>query len=359
MNIRFFNTFLLLIFFTFSFSQTTCSEGLTVEGNITSNYNGSAISCNSSCDGEITINAYDLDAGPLGSGPYEYEFSGPGVPSTGFGSQTVYSNLCAGIYNITVRDLSQEIVPGTGIYEQCTTNVNLQEPQSISFTVLTTIEPSCNTICDGQAFTVVSGGTGNLTINWSSGETGTNPSQLCTGVNSLIITDDNGCTLNTETVTINPTIDISTTLSGDTITANQSGLMYKWLDCNNGNMPIPGETNQSFTATTTGSYAVELTDMNSCTVTSNCVDINSLSIEGLRKNNFVVYQNINSNTIHVEAKKNLKYSINIYSIAGNKMTKEIFYNQSIIKLPMNYKSGLYIIEFKIDNKREYHKVILR
>src|ERR1019366_2485494 len=35
---------------------------------------------------------------------------------------------------------------------------------------------------------------------------------------------------------------ITTNLNRDTITANQNGATYQWLDCNNGNLPISGAT---------------------------------------------------------------------------------------------------------------------
>src|SRR5690606_25933768 len=55
-------------------------------------------------------------------------------------------------------------------------------------------------------------------------------------------------------------VDISTSLSGLTITAtNSSATSYQWIDCSD-DQPISGETNASFTATVNGSYAVILTE---------------------------------------------------------------------------------------------------
>src|SRR5690554_8114183 len=50
-------------------------------------------------------------------------------------------------------------------------------------------------------------------------------------------------------------VDTSTTGPGATITANASGGTYQWIDCNSG-LPITGETNQSFTPTMNGDFAV-------------------------------------------------------------------------------------------------------
>ncbi len=76
--------------------------------------------------------------------------------------------------------------------------------------------------------------------------TGTSPCiQFCVGLNS------------------------SVSISGNTLSALQNGASYQWIDCDNGNAPISGATSQTFTPTTSGNYAVEIT-FNGCTGLSNC-----------------------------------------------------------------------------------------
>jgi hypothetical protein len=80
-------------------------------------------------------------------------------------------------------------------------------------------------------------------------------------------------------------IIIDTTVSGSgtaVLTANQSGATYQWLNCDSGYTIIAGETNQSFTATVSASYAV-IINYNSCIDTSVCaLDI----AEGISENPF-------------------------------------------------------------------------
>lgn len=71
-------------------------------------------------------------------------------------------------------------------------------------------------------------------------------------------------------VTING-LDVTTTVASTTITANATGVTYQWIDCSN-NAPIAGETNQSFTATVTGDYAV-IVNNGTCGDTSVCENI--------------------------------------------------------------------------------------
>jgi M6 family metalloprotease-like protein len=77
------------------------------------------------------------------------------------------------------------------------------------------------------------------------------------------------------TVNVLPTIDLTITNTSPTLTSNQSGATYQWLDCDNGNAIIPSATNQVYSATLNGNYAVEIT-VGSCIDTSACENINGL-----------------------------------------------------------------------------------
>ena len=68
------------------------------------------------------------------------------------------------------------------------------------------------------------------------------------------------------------------TVSGTLLTADQAGASYQWLDCDNNDAEINGETNQSYTPTVTGNYAVEVT-LNGCVDTSACMLVDYTGIE--------------------------------------------------------------------------------
>ena len=78
--------------------------------------------------------------------------------------------------------------------------------------------------------------------------------------------------------------DVSTHLNGFNISANQTEAVYQWLDCNNGLSPISSATNQNYTATINGNYAV-IVSMNGCSDTSACVNLNSTGINEIVNNN--------------------------------------------------------------------------
>jgi len=77
-------------------------------------------------------------------------------------------------------------------------------------------------------------------------------------------------------------VDITVTSVGTLLTANEVNATYQWLDCDNGNAAIMGETNQSYTPTLTGNYAVELT-VGNCVDTSACFLVDFTGIIDLTK----------------------------------------------------------------------------
>jgi len=86
----------------------------------------------------------------------------------------------------------------------------------------------------------------------------------------------NGCdSVVTLDLTIN-TVDTTVTTQGLDITSSAVGVQYQWVDCDNGYSPINGETNQIFTASSNGNYAVIVTDV--CSDTSECVAITTVSL---------------------------------------------------------------------------------
>lgn len=75
-------------------------------------------------------------------------------------------------------------------------------------------------------------------------------------------------------------VDISVATANATATANAAGagVTYQWIDCDNNNAPVAGETSQDFTATTSGNYAVIITD-GQCVDTSDCVNLEVCNVD--------------------------------------------------------------------------------
>lgn len=120
-----------------------------------------------------------------------------------------------------------------------------------------------------------------------------------------------GCSMvDTMHVTVNPSPDITTNVNGASITANQTGASYQWINCNNGNAVVAGATGQTYTALANGSYAVVVT-LGSCSDTSTCVNITTTGIQQLSNNNqqLSIYPNPNNGAFILHSVSDGNYSI--------------------------------------------------
>lgn len=139
-----------------------------------------------------------------------------------------------------------------------------------------------------------------------SGETNASYTASATGDYAVIL--DNGtCTDTSDCVNINCTLDLSTTVTGFTITANETAATsYGWVDCSTGTQ-IVGENSGSYTATSNGDYAL-IIQVDGCIDTSSCITISGVGIndEGtdLTMN---VYPNPFSNKINIQNKNGTEY----------------------------------------------------
>jgi gliding motility-associated-like protein len=147
------------------------------------------ISCNGLCDGWAVVN-------PIGgTTPYQTAVWTPG--SIAIDSIT---NLCAGTYFVSVADAN-----GCNAID----SVTISEPTAITISS-TSVDVTCSSNCDGSANVNPSGGIGPYLYSWSpGGQTTSNPTDLCLGLNTVTVTDQNGCTM----------IDVITTAATDTIDA--------------------------------------------------------------------------------------------------------------------------------------------
>ncbi len=159
---------------------------------------------------------------------------------------------------------------------------------------------------------------------------------------------DSTITLN---LTIN-TVDNSITQVNDSLTANQTGASYQWLDCNNGYSEIIGEINQLYIATINGDYAVVVT-FNGCTDTSICANILITSINKINSSTINIFPNPANNVINISlGEVNVAFNFTLTSIDG----KVVYQEKNVIDKTTaidisNYSKGVYFL--KVDNVNDY------
>ena len=110
-------------------------------------------------------------------------------------------------------------------------------------------------------------------FTWIDGQTYYSSTTLAT--HSLIAS--NGCdSIVALDLTVND-IDLTVTNNSPNLLSNQSNAQYQWLDCDNSFSTLAGQTNQNFTATSNGNYAVQIS-YNNCVDTTSCIAVNNVAL---------------------------------------------------------------------------------
>ncbi len=222
---------------------------------------GSPISCYNTNDGYAVAISFG------GIGQHTYQWSN-GVPSAEI------TDLPPGNYHVTITD--ENGCTETGNYE-------VTEPAELVVSG-SSQDVSCFGGLDGLVSTSTSGGTGQVTYLWNTGATSANLPNIPAANYEVTITDGNGCTSMAAFEVEQPPLlqaDVTTTFTscngGDdgTATASYTGgtgmATFLWSN---------GETTESISGLSTGSYTVTITDDNGCTtsVSANVTDPSMLDV---------------------------------------------------------------------------------
>jgi hypothetical protein len=198
-------------------------------------------------------------------------------------------------------------------------------------------------ICAGDIFTFHDGGTSTID------SVHTNVLTTITGCDSVIVT----------TLTVD-VVDVVVTQNNDTLTANNtSATSYQWIDCNNGNAPISGATNQQYIAATNGNYAVVITE-NGCTDTSSCYTVMGVGVDEVNNpDSFNVYPNPTENDVNIEINEQVENPVvSIVDITGRVIyTKQ--HSKSKITISLDQQpNGIYFIQLKNQNRITTKKLVV-
>jgi len=153
-------------------------------------------------------------------------------------------------------------------------------------------------------------------------------------------------------------INTSVTDNSPILTASATGVNYQWLDCNNNYAIISGETNQSFTTTTNGSYAVEISGLN-CIDTSACIVVTNISIiENSFENSLVVSPNPTLGNFAIDLGKNYSTTtVSITDLNGKQVHNKTYNQTQLINLELNEPTGVYFLTVQTNEKKAVIKVI--
>jgi hypothetical protein len=211
------------------------------------------VSCHGGSNGTATVSATG------GTAPYSYSWST-------FPSQTTasISGLPAGTYYLGVKDAA-------GCSFTCT--VIITQPAALTATI-THVNVTCEGGSNGTATVTVAGGKPAYAYSWSTTpvQTTATASGLTAGSYTVVITDQNGCTLSKAINISQPAIPLSLSVThtndkchggaGASATVTASGgttaYTYSWSTA-------PVQTTKTATGLGAGTYYVKVTDSKGCT----------------------------------------------------------------------------------------------
>ncbi len=151
-----------------------------------------------------------------------------------------------------------------------------------------------------------------------------------------------------------PIINTNISATATTITAEETGISYQWVDCNGNNSPISGATSQTFTPSISGSYAVIL-DNGNCSVISDCESITLTSSLAEDEFNFEIYPNPTANNFTISSKES--GSFQTIDLNGKIVLQSLFQigNNTVIT---DLNEGIYIISVTAKSGKRYFKKLI-
>jgi len=141
-------------------------------------------------------------------------------------------------------------------------------------------------------------------------------------------------------------------ISNNMLKATEIGASYQWIDCNS-NQPIPGETNQTFTASVIGDYACIIT-VGLCSEMSECIRIDDAIGLGITDNSsnkdFKLYPNPSTGQFTVEI---IDFSDQTLIQVVNVVGEIVYFSYATTSSPTidlgSIARGIYIIKIQNTN----------
>lgn len=317
------------------------------------------------CSGMYNGSAAVVASG--GSGPYTYMWSNGGISNP-------IPNLGGGTYHCVVTD-----------QVGCTTDIYLVVPviaptssQTLSVCAGGAITVGANTYttsgtyqdvltnaagCDSTVttnLTVLPALSSSQTLSVCAGETVTVGASTysTSGTYQDLFTSIDGCDSTVTTnLTVASPIDVTVTINQGILQVAESVATYQWLNCDNNNSPISLATNQNYTPTANGNYAVEVT-VNGCTDTSDCQNYNLIGLSENTATNISLYPNPTTGQFTISLNGATVNRVSVTDATGRMvLIMDAISNNELIVNLKNEQPGLYFVQLQVGNDLQTIRVI--
>ncbi|MEI8135717.1 MAG: SprB repeat-containing protein, partial [Bacteroidota bacterium] len=165
----------------------------------------SSVTCNSACNGSLSLSPINGTAG------YTITFSPGGTFTVPAAGSATLGSLCPSIVSFTITDTKGCKINSSATITQATLLTAIKTQTAII----------CGGLCTGAASVAVIGGTGPYTYTWAP-QTGSlsGITALCTGGHTVIISDANSCTIAPQTFSLVAPAPITLTPTFTNISCN-------------------------------------------------------------------------------------------------------------------------------------------
>ncbi len=198
-----------------------------------------------------------------GSGTYSYDWAFlPGTPDN-----SSLNNIPAGVYNVTVTDVSNCSVQGS---------VTLANPPSLNAQLINKTEITCANAMDGSVEVSVSGGTPPISFLWDNSSSSAIQNNLAPGNYTVTVADNNGCDTSLNIAFVAPPLISVSVLNVDSVSCpdyTNGRIQISGSGGTPGN-PVPYEysidgttfhSNDLFENLSAGVYSLKIRDSEGCT----------------------------------------------------------------------------------------------
>ena len=307
-------------------------------------------SCFGSSDGAIDIS---VEGGTL---PLSYRWSDSST------SQDI-ENLAAGTYKVTVTDAAGIVVSSP--------NITVEQPKLMSVALNFVQSLTCADANNGAIEITVYGGTEPYEYMWSDSSTVEDPSNLPMGDYQFTVTDANGCTWDSPTITVNEPDEIVLNENVTNATAGESNGSID-IDLNGGLPPYNflwdnGVISSNLENVMAGTYCLSVTDAYDCTVTQ-CYEVGEDATvsndraEGLKKLEVFPNPTTDNAVLTFELEQARKVNISMLDMTGKEVWSHdagMVRSQEYYLNTKRYATGIYLIKIIIGENLMTKKLVIR
>ncbi len=158
------------------------------------------------------------------------------------------------------------------------------------------------------------------------------------------------------TITLHLTIskiDLTVSITNNVLKSNDALASYQWIDCGHGNVPISGETAQTFTAKQNGSYAVVVTN-GACSDTSECQSVITTDITYSNSSVISIFPNPTNGVLNVLL-GDQRATLTLMEITGKQI--EIISTDKHATFDLSkLATGVYLIQVQTESQSSMYRI---